>query len=169
MPTQLMWFRRDLRAVDHPALSAAGDSTESGDALLCLFVLDPTLLASSRISPARVRYLRHALVDLNRRLERLGNALVVLDGDPRTVVPAVATRVQATPVKRPTRSSRRSTAPGASGSMARRWMPRTLSPNPSATSRERTLPTIGCWRSRPQLSRGPMAARRPLASDWTNG
>ena len=42
MPT-LLWFRRDLRLGDHPALIAAADNEE----VLACFVLDPRLEASS--------------------------------------------------------------------------------------------------------------------------
>ncbi|MGF2952986.1 deoxyribodipyrimidine photo-lyase, partial [Mycobacterium sp. THU-M116] len=43
MPT-LLWFRRDLRLGDHPALAAA--AADRGEVLAC-FVLDPRLEASS--------------------------------------------------------------------------------------------------------------------------
>lgn len=86
-----MWFRRDLRVTDHPALTAAADA----DRLLCLFVLDPALLRSDRMSAARVVYLRHALADLAGSLADRGNRLVVRVGDPREVVPALAEEVGA--------------------------------------------------------------------------
>ncbi len=86
-----MWFRRDLRVTDHPALSQAADAAT----LLCLFVLDERLLTSSRMSPARIIYLRHALADLSASLEDRDNRLVVLTGDPAEVVPRVAAQVVA--------------------------------------------------------------------------
>ena len=86
MPTDIMWFRRDLRVSDHPALSEAADA----EGLLCLFVLDERLLTAERMSPARIIYLRHALADLSTSLEDLGNRLVVTTGDPAEVVPQFA-------------------------------------------------------------------------------
>lgn len=40
-PTRVLWFRRDLRLRDHPALLEAAD----GGRVVALFVLDPRLLA----------------------------------------------------------------------------------------------------------------------------
>jgi deoxyribodipyrimidine photo-lyase len=42
--SSLLWFRRDLRLRDHPALAAA--AADSDEVLAC-FVLDPRLEASS--------------------------------------------------------------------------------------------------------------------------
>lgn len=94
LPTEVMWFRRDLRVTDHPALSAAAE----GHRLLCLYVLDPRLLNSARMSPARIVYLRHALADLASSLSDLGNRLVVLTGDATSVVPQTAAEVGAVTV-----------------------------------------------------------------------
>ncbi|WP_108665207.1 cryptochrome/photolyase family protein [Euzebya rosea] len=91
MTTELMWFRRDLRTHDLPALVAAADA----DRLACVFVLDPHLLDHDRVSPARKRYLRQALLDLDNRLGDLGGRLLVVLGDPREVVPALAADLDA--------------------------------------------------------------------------
>ena len=40
MPTTLLWFRRDLRLDDHPALLAAIDSAGPDGTVLPVFVLD---------------------------------------------------------------------------------------------------------------------------------
>ena len=53
--TAVMWFRRDLRLDDLPALlAAARDDGADGEVLAC-YVLDPRLEASS--GPRRLRYL----------------------------------------------------------------------------------------------------------------
>ncbi|CAN5392531.1 deoxyribodipyrimidine photo-lyase [soil metagenome] len=91
MRTDLLWFRRDLRLTDHPALTAAADA----DRLVCVFVADEALLGSPRMSPARLVYLRHALADLAANLQARGNRLVIRTGDPAQVVPALATEVGA--------------------------------------------------------------------------
>ena len=78
----VMWFRRDLRLNDHPALlAAAGD----GRRVLPLFVLDPALLARS--GQPRVQFLHRCLKALS---ESLDGRLLVLRGDPASLVPAVA-------------------------------------------------------------------------------
>ncbi|TWP50117.1 deoxyribodipyrimidine photo-lyase [Lentzea tibetensis] len=86
----MVWFRRDLRTADHPALLAAAE--RSGRAL-GLFVLDDRLLKPS--GEARVRFLHQCLHALN---EQLGGRLMVVHGDPAEVVPAVAREVGAASV-----------------------------------------------------------------------
>lgn len=82
-----MWFRRDLRIDDHPALAwAAG----RGD-VVALWVADPHLLgAAHHRSPVRLRFLRACLQALDSELGARGIRLVVRAGDPVDVVPAVA-------------------------------------------------------------------------------
>ncbi len=82
-----MWFRRDLRLGDHPALLAARDD-DDGDGptgVVGLFVLDETLRRPA--GAARLAFLYRCLRDLD---EQLGGRLVVRRGDPERVVPAVA-------------------------------------------------------------------------------
>ena len=55
-----MWFRRDLRLSDNPALLDAAD--RDGD-VLPLFVLDPALWRPS--GPSRRHYLAESLGDLD--------------------------------------------------------------------------------------------------------
>jgi deoxyribodipyrimidine photo-lyase len=85
-----MWFRRDLRLHDHPALlAAAGD----GGRVVGLFVLDPKLLRGS--GSRRVQFLHRCLLALN---QSMGGALLVVRGDPKRLVPQVATHVGAAEV-----------------------------------------------------------------------
>ena len=85
--SSVMWFRRDLRVEDHPALSAAA----AQGAVVCLFVLDTALLARRHHqAPARLRFLRAGLEMLDRDLRQRGGKLVIRHGDPATVVPEVA-------------------------------------------------------------------------------
>lgn len=89
MPARsVMWFRRDLRVDDQPALEAAC----ADGAVLPLFVADP---AFARSGDPRQRTLASALAGLD---VALGGALVVRSGDPATVVPAVAAEVDAATV-----------------------------------------------------------------------
>jgi deoxyribodipyrimidine photo-lyase len=79
MAPSLLWFRRDLRLADNPALlAAAGDGP-----VLPLFVLDPVLWGPA--GPARRAYLTGSL----RALSAATGGLAVVDGDPvRRVVEA---------------------------------------------------------------------------------
>jgi deoxyribodipyrimidine photo-lyase len=83
----VVWFRRDLRVMDHPGLRTAAD----GPGAVCLFVLDPEILGRRHHrAPARLRFLRQGLEELDRELRARGSRLVVRHGRPEDVVPAVA-------------------------------------------------------------------------------
>ncbi|PRY17062.1 cryptochrome/photolyase family protein [Kineococcus rhizosphaerae] len=84
--TSVLWFRRDLRLGDHPALLAAA---ADGD-VLPLFVVDPALWGPS--GDVRRTYLLRSLRALDADL---GGALVVERGDPADVVARAAARVGA--------------------------------------------------------------------------
>lgn len=92
-----MWFRRDLRLDDHPALLAAVAGSHDADGadgrVVPLFVVDPALWRT-RATP-RLVYLARSLRSLDAAL---GGHLVVRTGDPRTVVAAVAQEAGATAV-----------------------------------------------------------------------
>ena len=90
MAPSILWFRRDLRLTDHPALIAAA---QGGGEVLPLFVLDPVLLASA--GPRRANRLLASLAALN---DSLDGALVLRTGRPSAVVPAVACEVGAAEV-----------------------------------------------------------------------
>lgn len=89
MPT-LLWFRRDLRLHDLPALldAAAAD----GDVLPC-YVLDPRLKKSS--GPRRLQYLYDALRDLRAQLD---GRLLVTEGRPEQRIPKLVKAVGASSV-----------------------------------------------------------------------
>ena len=81
----MVWFRRDLRTADLPTLTAAADSDGP---VVGLFVLDDRLLKTS--GGPRRDYLFRSLTALD---EQLGGRLLVVEGDPETVVPKVAKAV----------------------------------------------------------------------------
>jgi deoxyribodipyrimidine photo-lyase len=84
--TSIIWFRRDLRLRDHPALRKAADQGE----VLGLFVLDPALWSSA--GPARRAWLAASLRSLD---ESMSGRLCVRLGSPSSVVPLMAERVEA--------------------------------------------------------------------------
>ncbi|NNU28808.1 cryptochrome/photolyase family protein [Isoptericola sediminis] len=85
MPTTVMWFRRDLRLADNPALLAALETARADDsAVVGLYVLDDVLWR--RAGANRLAYLRESLRALD---EACGGRLVVRRGDPVDVVPRV--------------------------------------------------------------------------------
>ena len=87
--SSVMWFRRDLRVRDNPALRAALD----GGAAAALFVVDPRIWDGG--GDARRAWLSANLRALD---ERLDGRLVVRHGDPVEVVPAVVAEIGATSV-----------------------------------------------------------------------
>ena len=85
----MLWFRRDLRLSDHPALAQAARQGP----VTALFVLDDVLVRSA--GEPRLRYFLQTLRALDLQLRALGGALTIRAGRPERVVPAVATEVQA--------------------------------------------------------------------------
>ncbi len=93
-PPVILWFRRDLRLADHPALLAAVDEARAlGGPVLPLFVADDGLLASA--GPNRRAYLVRTLAALD---DSLGGALTLRRGRPEAAVVAVAAETGATVV-----------------------------------------------------------------------
>ncbi len=87
-----MWFRRDLRVTDHPALDEA---VQRGTPLLPLFILDPRLLRGRFASPNRTWFLLGSLRALSDALRERGSRLEVRVGSAEDIVPAVADEVRA--------------------------------------------------------------------------
>jgi deoxyribodipyrimidine photo-lyase len=85
----VMWFRRDLRLGDHPALAEAATTGE----VLPLFVVDPQLWGTAGVP--RRDHLRRSLQALD---EAIDGALVVRAGNPEQAVAEVAREVGATSV-----------------------------------------------------------------------
>ncbi len=89
-----MWFRRDLRLRDNPALLAAAGQGGFGDgpsAVVPLFVIDPALWKPS--GEVRRAYLAASLAALGSRIG--GDGLLLRRGDPLEQVVAVARAAKA--------------------------------------------------------------------------
>lgn len=89
MPT-LLWYRRDLRVGDLPSLSAA---VAEDSEVLCCFVLDPRLEASS--GRRRLQFLGEGLRHLR---DELDGRLLITRGLPQQRIPQVAAEISATAV-----------------------------------------------------------------------
>ncbi len=88
----VMWFRRDLRLADNPALLEALAAGE----VLPLFVLDPALWGPA--GPSRRAYLAASLGTLDTSLQAYDGRLSVVHGDPVQEVVAAARQVGAASV-----------------------------------------------------------------------
>ena len=90
MSRSIMWFRRDLRLIDNPALLAAIDA---GDEIVAVFILDPKLIKAT--GTKRLAYMAASLRSLD---ESLNNKLHVCVGDQVEVLNELKKKYDATSV-----------------------------------------------------------------------
>ena len=76
-PLQLVWFKRDLRCVDHAALNAAA----ARGPVLPLFIVEPEYWQLPDTSQRQWGFARDCLLDLRHQLAELGQSLVIRLGD----------------------------------------------------------------------------------------
>ncbi|HEY9736076.1 MAG TPA: deoxyribodipyrimidine photo-lyase [Trichocoleus sp.] len=91
MKRTLVWFRRDLRTVDHEPLYRAA----SRGAVVPVFVFDRALLHHPETGAARVAFLLDCLAALDADLRALGGRLILRSGDPVEVLPQLLKEVEA--------------------------------------------------------------------------
>lgn len=89
----MLWFRRDLRLHDHPALGAAVAAASGAGRVVPLFVLDPALWQPS--GAPRQAWLLRSLRALDGSLD---GRLVLRSGDPVEVLPRLVAETGATEV-----------------------------------------------------------------------
>jgi deoxyribodipyrimidine photo-lyase len=92
----LLWFRRDLRVHDHPALCAALARHEQ---IVPVFCLDDRLLHGRHASGPRTAFLLECLTGLDEQLAARGARLVIRHGPPERELPALARETGATEVQ----------------------------------------------------------------------
>ncbi len=88
----LIWLRNDLRLHDHEPLSVAA---EAGGPVILVYCFDPrqfgqTAFGFPKTGPFRAEFLRQSVADLRRSLQGLGSDLVIRQGKPEQVIPALA-------------------------------------------------------------------------------
>ena len=74
---QIVWFKRDLRVVDHRPLSQAARRGP----VLPLYVIEPELWRQRDASERQWLFCREALLELRDALRELGQPLVIRCGD----------------------------------------------------------------------------------------
>jgi deoxyribodipyrimidine photo-lyase len=92
MNAAIVWFRRDLRLHDHPALRAALDESER---VVPVFCFDDRLLHGRHSSGPRARFMLESLAELDAELRERGSGLVVRHGPPEREMPELAREVGA--------------------------------------------------------------------------
>ncbi|MBU1192921.1 MAG: DNA photolyase family protein [Gammaproteobacteria bacterium] len=83
MSNVILWFRRDLRLADNPALQYA---VEQGHRILPLFIWEPDEDSDWTPGAASRWWLHHSLVHLQHQLRRLGADLIIQSGDPAQIL-----------------------------------------------------------------------------------
>jgi deoxyribodipyrimidine photo-lyase len=91
MACTLLWFRRDLRLRDHPALVRAAQR----GAVLPVFILDPSLLHHPETGSARVAFLLDCLRSLDQALRQRGGYLILRYGQPEQILPELVRQTKA--------------------------------------------------------------------------
>ena len=84
----LVWFKRDLRVHDHPALAMAAGT----GAVLPVFVVEPELWAQAEASARQWEFAAESLADLRKDLAKIGAPLVVRVGDAAQVLAGLCRR-----------------------------------------------------------------------------
>ncbi|MGB2852570.1 MAG: deoxyribodipyrimidine photo-lyase [Solirubrobacterales bacterium] len=87
MSTSIVWFRRDLRLNDNPALAAAAGQAEL---VVPLFCFEQGLWRGRHASPNRNAYLLASLRELDEMLRKAGSRLFYRSGDPAIVLAKLA-------------------------------------------------------------------------------
>ncbi|MEA2438185.1 MAG: deoxyribodipyrimidine photo-lyase, partial [Thermoleophilaceae bacterium] len=88
----LVWFTRDLRVHDNPALRAALQESES---VVPVFCLDDRILHGRHSSGPRTQFMLECLADLDESLRGHGGALMIRRGRPEDELPRLAAEVGA--------------------------------------------------------------------------
>ncbi len=91
MACTLLWFRRDLRLRDHPALVRAAQR----GTVIPVFILDPNLLHHPETGSARVAFMLECLRSLDKELRQRGGYLILRYGQPEQILPEIVRETRA--------------------------------------------------------------------------
>jgi deoxyribodipyrimidine photo-lyase len=92
---QILWFRRDLRLADQPALAAV---VASGEPVIPVFILDDETPKHRKMGGASRWWLHHSLAALDADLRKLGSRLILRRGNVCDVLPALVAETGASAV-----------------------------------------------------------------------
>lgn len=91
----IVWFRKDLRLQDNPALWHAA---ESGDTLIPLYILEEDETNPWSLGGASRWWLHHSLLSLSNSIQQLGGSLILRRGRPEDVLRRVIEETQASSI-----------------------------------------------------------------------
>ena len=89
----LLWFRRDLRLIDHAALAAVSQQSKS---FYCVFVFDQNILdplKKKSCHDRRLHFICEALAEMQTVLREYGGQLLCFYGEPKDIIPQQAQRL----------------------------------------------------------------------------
>ena len=92
--TALVWFKRDLRVTDHQPLYQAAKQ----GAVLPLYIIEPDYYQQPDVSIRHWQFVAPALIELDKRLRKLGQPLVVVKGPASKVLRQLCRRFHITAV-----------------------------------------------------------------------
>ena len=85
MAVQVVWFKRDLRVVDHHPLASA---SRRGP-VVCLYAYEPEVIEADDFDPAHLVFINQSLRELDRNLGRLGGGLTLRVGRMPDILDAI--------------------------------------------------------------------------------
>jgi deoxyribodipyrimidine photo-lyase len=91
----ILWFRRDLRLSDQPALAAA---LASGAPIIPLYILDDDTPKHRKMGAASRWWLHHSLKALDQDLQKLGSRLILRAGKSDEILCALAAETNASAI-----------------------------------------------------------------------
>jgi deoxyribodipyrimidine photo-lyase len=94
-PPIILWFRRDLRLSDQPALAAA---LASGAPIIPLYILDDDTPKHRKMGAASRWWLHHSLTALDQDLQKLGSRLILRAGKSDEILCALAAETNASAI-----------------------------------------------------------------------
>ena len=87
----VVWFKRDLRLLDHEPLTRALDT---GQPVLLVYFLEPSLQADPHYDERHWRFVYQSLLDLNRQLAQFGAQVLILQSEVLPALEAIHRRHQ---------------------------------------------------------------------------
>ena len=91
----ILWFRRDLRLSDQPALAAA---LASGAPVIPIYILDDDTPKHRKMGAASRWWLHHSLTALDQDLQKLGSRLILRAGKSDEILCALAAETNASAI-----------------------------------------------------------------------
>ena len=89
----IFWHRRDLRMEDNLGLSA---TLEQSKALTGVYIFDPKIFNSEKISAAKTWFIIESLRELQLNWKDSGSELLILEGEPLKILPDLCNSINAT-------------------------------------------------------------------------